>query len=136
MQNALKAASDISNTPWSYQVFAKTELCKDFEFDYAPDYFQIPKHYIFHCHNHSNGLVYGHMGVVLYNNRMVQESADYSELGLDFTMSFPTETIPQLSCYGRFATSPYQAWRTAFRETSKLCSFSDVESKYRLKIWS
>ena len=83
----------------------------------------------------SNDLIYGHMGVVLYNNRMVIDSADYSELGLDFTMSFPTEVIPEVSCYGRFAISPYQAWRTAFRETSKLASFDNIESRHRLKVW-
>ena len=135
MQNALKAASRISTTPWSYQVFAKTELNPKFRFDYTPDYLQIPKHYIFHCHNISNDLVYGHMAVVMYNNKMVCESADYRELGLDFTMSFPVEVVPELSCYGRFATSPYQAWRTAFRETSKLSADENIESRYRLKIW-
>ena len=135
MQQALQAASLKSKTPWSYHVFAKTELNPEFKFDYSPDYMQIPKHYIFHCHNMSNDLIYGHMGVVLYNNRMVIDSADYSELGLDFTMSFPTEVIPEVSCYGRFATSPYQAWRTAFRETSKLASFDNIESRHRLKVW-
>jgi hypothetical protein len=135
MQNALKAASTIATTPWSYQVFAKTELNPEFRFDYTPDYLQIPKHYIFHCHNMSNDLVYGHMGIVMYNNKMVKESEDYSKLGLDFTMSFPVEVVPELSCYGRFATSPYQAWRTAFRETSKLSADDNIESRYRLKIW-
>jgi hypothetical protein len=135
MQNALKAASVISTTPWSYQVFAKTELNPNFRFDFTPDYLQIPKHYIFHCHNTSNDLVYGHMGIVMYNNKMVKESEDYSKLGLDFTMSFPVEVVPELSCYGNFATSPYQAWRTAFRETSKLAGDHSIESKYRLKTW-
>ena len=101
---------------------------------------QIPKHYIFYAQNMSNDLVYGEMGVVLYNNKMVIESPDYNELGLDFTMSFPTEVVPELSCFGRFATSPYQAWRTAFRETSKLAYFQSespsMDTKHRLHIWT
>ena len=80
------------------------------------------------------------MGVVLYNNRIVIESEDYSKLGLDFTMSFPVEVVPELSCFGNFATSPYQAWRTAFRETSKLSYFQDkspsMEARYRLHVWT
>jgi len=140
MQQALKEASSKSKTPWSYHVFAKTELNPDFKFDYSPDYMQIPKHYIFYAQNMSNDLVYGEMGVVLYNNKMVIESPDYSELGLDFTMSFPTEVVPELSCFGRFATSPYQAWRTAFRETSKLAYFQSespsMDTKHRLHIWT
>jgi hypothetical protein len=140
MQNALKAACTIATTPWSYHVFAKTEVHPDFKFDYTPDYLQIPKHYIFHAHNMSNDLVYGEMGIILYNNKMVIESPAYEKLGLDFTMSFPTETVPELSCYGRFATSPYQAWRTAFRETSKIAYFNNenptMESKHRLHVWT
>ena len=140
MQNALKAACAKATTPWSYHVFAKTEVHSAFKFDYAPDYFQIPKHYIFHAHNMSNDLVYGEMGIILYNNKMVIESPDYDKLGLDFTMSFPTEVVPELSCYGRFATSPYQAWRTAFRETSKIAYFNTehptMESKHRLHVWT
>ena len=140
MQQALKAASSKSSTPWSYHVFAKTALNPDFKFNYVPDYMQVPKNYIFNCKNMSNDLVYGHMGVVLYNNRMIIESADYSELGLDFTMSFPVEVVPELSCFGHFATSPYQAWRTAFRETSKLAYFQtekpDIENRHRLHVWT
>ncbi len=140
MQNALKAACTIATTPWSYHVFAKTEVHRDFKFNYTPDYLQIPKHYIFHAHNMSNDLVYGEMGIILYNNKMVIESPEYEKLGLDFTLSFPTETVPELSCYGRFATSPYQAWRTAFRETSKIAYFNNenptMESKHRLHVWT
>jgi hypothetical protein len=140
MQNALKAASAKAITPWSYHVFAKTEVCSKFKFNYAPDYFQVPKHYIFYAQNMSNDLVYGEMGIILYNNKMVIESPDYSELGLDFTMSFPIEVVPELSCFGRFATSPYQAWRTAFRETSKIAYFNherpSMEGKHRLHVWT
>ena len=62
MQNALKAASAKAITPWSYHVFAKTEVCSKFKFNYAPDYFQVPKHYIFHAQNMSNDLVYRRNG--------------------------------------------------------------------------
>ncbi len=140
MQNALKAASAKATTPWSYHVFAKTEVNPDFKFDYTPDYFQVPKHYIFYAKNMSNDLVYGEMGIILYNNKMVIESPDYNELGLDFTLSFPVEVVPELSCYGRFATSPYQAWRTAFRETCKIAYFNHenptIDSKHRLHVWT
>jgi hypothetical protein len=55
-------------------------------------------------------------------------------------MSFPIEVVPELSCFGRFATSPYQAWRTAFRETSKIAYFNherpSMEGKHRLHVWT
>lgn len=137
MVNALVAAAEQSTTDWYYAVFAKTEVHEDFAFDFAPDRFQQPKHYIFHAINVVNDLVYGEMGIILYNRQMVLEGP--AQLGIDYTMSFPNETIPIVSAWGRFNTSPYQTWRTAFRETAKLCLFDQqrpsVENSYRLNVW-
>ena len=52
---AYKAAAKLSDTPWFYAVFAKTEVVPSFAFDYAPDRLQQPKHYIFHSRNPVNG---------------------------------------------------------------------------------
>jgi len=140
MENALKAAAEASTTPWVYNVFAKTELDKNFKFNFVPDYLQSPKHYIFNCKNSSNGLVYGHMGVIMYNCNMVINAPSYEELGLDYTVSFPVEVVPELSCYGNFATTPYHAWRTAFRECAKLSYFNSIENNlenlHRLDVWT
>lgn len=141
MENALKAAAEESTTPWVYNVFAKTELDPSFKFNFVPDYMQSPKHYIFYCKNASNDLVYGHMAVIMYNCNMVKNAGSYEEqLGLDYTMSFPVEVVPEISCIGNFATSEYHAWRTAFRECAKLAYFnsveSDFENKHRLDVWT
>jgi hypothetical protein len=139
MELALEAAADLSSTPWYYAVFAKTKLHERFDFSFVPDYMQQPKHYIFNCHNTTNGLEYGHMGVVLYNCNGVKQTNQINDFGLDYTMSFPHESIPILSCYGDFATTPYHTWRTAFRETAKLAYFESqaptVEGAYRLNRW-
>ena len=54
-------------------------------------------------------------------------------------MSFDTESIPLTSVYGEFAITPYHAWRTAFREVSKLCQWQldepSVETDYRIHVW-
>lgn len=140
MENALKAAAETSETPWVYNVFAKTELDENFDFSFVPDYMQAPKHYIFNCRNSSNGLVYGHMGVIMYNCNMVINAPPYEELGLDYTVSFPVEVVPLLSCHGNFATSAYHAWRTAFRESAKLAYFNSqqptMENQHRLDVWT
>jgi hypothetical protein len=139
MENALRKGAEVSDTPWYYAVFAKTQLAEDFVFDFVPDFFQSPKHYIFNCLNRVNGLEYGHMGIILYNCNMVIDAPPYEELGLDYTISFPVEVVPELSCYGNFDTSAYQTWRTSFRETAKLAYFenekSTVENKHRLNVW-
>lgn len=139
MENALKAAATASRTAWYFAVFAKTKLDSGFKFDFVPDYLQQAKHYIFDCKNSVNGLQYGHMGVVMYNCNLVITAREYNELGLDYTMSFPHEVVPMLSCHGEFNTTPYHTWRTAFREVSKLCYINqqqpDVETQHRLKTW-
>lgn len=140
MENALKAAAQASVTPWFYATFAKTRLHEDWDFSFVPDRWQAPKHYIFNALNASNGLCYGHMGIILYHKQMVLNSETWEQIGgMDFTMSFATESIPLISVYGEFATSPYHAWRTAFREVSKLCQWQldepSVETDYRVHVW-
>jgi hypothetical protein len=139
MELALEAAADLSATPWYYAVFAKTRLYEQFDFSFVPDYMQQPKHYIFNSRNTTNGLEYGHMGIVLYNCKGVRAVNQVGNFGLDYTLSFLHESVPVLSCYGDFAITPYHAWRTAFRETAKLAYFETqqqtVEGAYRLNCW-
>lgn len=140
MEHALKAAARLSSTPWFYATFAKTRLHEDWNFSFVPDRWQAPKHYIFNALNASNGLCYGHMGIILYHKEMVLNAPVWEQIsGMDFTMSFATESIPLISVYGEFAISPYHAWRTAFREVSKLCQWQleepSVETDYRIHVW-
>jgi hypothetical protein len=140
MEQALEAAANASTTPWYFAVFAKTQLYDAFDFTFVPDYFQQPKHYIFNSLNTVNGLEYGHMGIVMYNCAGIRTINQSGEFGLDYTMSFPNETIPVLSCIGAFDSTPYHTWRTAFREAGKLAYFESVkptvDGAYRLDIWS
>jgi len=138
MERALAAAAEVATTPWYFAVFGKTELYPGFNFDFVPDYFQQPKHYIFYSENRVNKLVYGEMAVIMYNCDLVLDNQD-KEFGLDYTMSFPHEVVPIISTYGNFDTSPYQTWRTAFREVGKLYDIQartpSVDTEYRIRIW-
>ena len=139
IEHALEAAANVSTTPWYYAVFAKTKLVDEFAFDFVPDYLQQPKHYIFDCRNLSNDLVYGHMAVKMYNCQGIRQVNQRGNWGLDHTLSFEHESVPILSCTADFATTPYHAWRTAFRETAKLSYFESqagtVDGAYRLRVW-
>jgi hypothetical protein len=56
--------------------------------------------------------------------------------GLDFTLDDAHEVVPVLSGTAYYSTSPWVAWRTAFREVLKLRhSLPDVENEYRLDRW-
>lgn len=140
MEHALRAAAQASHTPWFYAIFAKTRLHEDWDFSFVPDRWQAPKHYIFNALNMSNDLCYGHMGIILYHRDTVLNAPAWDNInGMDYTMSFATESIPLVSVYGEFATDPYRAWRTAFRETAKLINwYSDekcIETQHRLHVW-
>ena len=87
---AYKAAAAMSETPWFFAVFAKTEVLSDFKFDFQPDRLQAPKHYIFHSRNPLNGLEYGAMNINLYNRQLVLDTVP----GIDFTLSAAHEVVP------------------------------------------
>jgi hypothetical protein len=136
MELALLKAAEMSSTPWYYAVFAKTEIVPNFNFDFTPDFLQVAKHYVFYAHNPMNGLEYGHMGVILYNCNIIKSTTTF---GIDYTLSSAHEIVPKLSAIATFNVSPFQTWRTAFRECAKLSQFIDEnnkdEDKTRLAIW-
>ena len=132
---AYKRAAKLSDTPWFYAVFAKTEVLPEFKFDYQPDYWQEPKHYIFHSRNPLNGLEYGAMNINLYNKDLVLKTVP----GLDFTLSAPHAVVPICASISRFNTDPWITWRSAFREVLKLQQEVDngagIEIQHRLHVW-
>ena len=131
---AYHAAAQASNTPWFFAVFAKLEVEPGFDWSWQPDRMQQPKHYIFHARNPVNGLVYGHQAMIAYNRQLVL--ANDGTGGLDFTLDDAHEVVPVISGTAYYNTSPWVAWRTAFREVIKLkSSLPDVESEYRLNKW-
>ena len=132
---AYKAAAKLSETPWFFAVFAKTEVLPTFDFTFQPDYLQEPKHYIFHSRNPLNGLEYGAMNINLYNKQLVLDTVP----GIDFTLSAAHAVVPICASISRFNTDPWITWRSAFREVLKLRQEVEqgagVEVQYRLDVW-
>lgn len=135
---AYQAAARASRTPWFFAVFAKLEVFGHAFpwFEWMPDYFQEPKHYIFNSRNPVNGLEYGHQGIIAYNKRLVLEN---NTPGIDFTLTQPHESVPILSGIAHYNQSPWMTWRTAFREVIKLKYFMatepTLETEHRLNTW-
>ena len=134
---AYQAAARASTTDWFFAVFAKLEvLGNSFDWEWQPDYWQGPKHYIFNARNPVNGLEYGHMGIIAYNKNLVLKN---NSPGIDFTLSQPHESLPILSGTAHFNQDTWTTWRTAFRETLKLRLFMEtqptLETEHRLNTW-
>jgi hypothetical protein len=130
------AAANASETPWYFLVNAKLKVNDKFDFDWQPDRLQIPKHYIFRATNPVNGLEYGHMAMVANNKKLTLNT---NPVGLDFTMDSEHEVVDINSGVAMYNSSPWDTWRTAFRETLKLKYYNehnnDLEAKYRLSAW-
>ena len=130
---AYMVAANMSETDYFFAVFPKLEIVESFKFDFQPDRLKNPCHYIFHCKNPVNDLVYGHGAVLLYNKQIVMQTINP---GLDFTLSGAHEVVPILSAVNHFNETPWLAWRTAFREVIKLLQAKmTVEGRFRLKKW-
>lgn len=132
------AAARAANHAWYFFVPAKLRVSEDFDWSWQPDRMQKAKHYIFHAQNLQNGLCYGHMATVCYNQELVLASQG---IGLDFTMESPHQVVPIIS--GSVDLASYDdetAWRTAFRETIKILYFHsirpDIENQLRISAWS
>jgi hypothetical protein len=132
---AYKAAAEASHSDWFLAVFAKCYMKDSFkDFTWRPDYWQKPKHYIFHNHNYDLDLTYGHMAPIAYNKKLMLENTG----GLDMTLAQSHAVVPIVLSETRL-TDPWDTWRTAFRETVKLLYYAQtdnsIELQYRLDRW-
>ena len=132
---AYQAAAELSNGDWFLAVFAKCHIKDNFvDFSWRPDYWQQPKHYIFHNHNYDLDLTYGHMAPIAYNKKLMLENKG----GLDMTLAQEHAVVPVVLSETRL-TDPWDTWRTAFRETVKLLYYAQtdnsIELQYRLDRW-
>ena len=126
------AAANASNTPWYFLVNAKLKVRDDFDFNWQPNIYKSRRHYIFRATNPVNGLVYGHQAIVANNKKLTLNTV---VRGLDFTMDSPTEVVDINSGTSMYNSSPYDTWRTAFREMIKLCCNIDQDSIDRSSAW-
>lgn len=130
---AYHAAAQASQTVWAFCVFAKLWVDENFDWNWQPDYYRSPRHYIFYAKNPINHLEYGHQALIAYHKQL---TLDNPGLGLDFTLDQPNQVVPVLSGIAYYNLDPWTTWRTAFRECIKLQNnTNDSDSQYRLQQW-
>ena len=121
------------NAPQFFVVTGKTYVTDVTVFNYPVETVS-DAHVVFHAKNMSNRLEYGHMGIVCYNSNLVLNTP--GNFGLDFTQYSKTITVPHTVSEARFATTPFEAWRTAFREVVKLSTSYSTEANLWLQRWT
>lgn len=129
----LKCATLADTSPYFFVVTGKNKVTDPSVFDYIPDKSVPEAHIIFQARNMSNGLEYGHMAVGCYNTEIIKNTP--VNFGLDLTEYGKIYPVPLTVSDAHFATSPYEAWRTAFREAVKLTLKNTTLSNEWLNTW-
>tara|TARA_B100000941_G_scaffold266913_1_gene222513 strand:- start:374 stop:1105 length:732 start_codon:yes stop_codon:yes gene_type:complete len=149
---AHKECAKKSDTDFFYVVDADAILEDSFYFNYVPsdqeewwpNVKQTDCVHVWRCMNPVNNLIYGYGGVKLFPKKDIISARNWN---IDFTSSTAQvfKAMPEVSNITAFNTDPFNAWKSAFRECTKLSAEvikyrdnkSKVESKTseRLNIW-
>ena len=136
---AHKAAAKLATTDMIYIVDADALIAPTFNFDYYPTQYDRKSVHVWHSQNPVNDLIYGYGGVKLFPRHLL---LDYTGSPIDFTTSVSKhfKVIPEVSNITCFNTDPFSAWRSGFRECTKLASkiitnHDNKETEERLAIW-
>lgn len=137
--NAHKEAARQSSTPYFYVVDADVEVCKSFNFEHTVQPYEFDMISIWHCKNSVNDLEYGHGGIKLLPTFLFDNQGP-NDLDITTSLSKTIRVIPELCGIHNINFTPFNAWRTAFREGVKLqidvIKNASKESESRLRTWT
>lgn len=133
-----KMCGSLSLTNQFMVLDADAYLLEEFKMSEIYDITKDPNFvYIFAARNPVNDLEYGHGGVKIFQRKFFNDREV-----IDFSTSFlgKIRTVKKTLNIHRFNTSPFHAWRTAFRECVKLSSSTiinrnSIDDEYRLTTW-
>jgi hypothetical protein len=119
--NAHKKAAELAETKMFYVVDADAILLDEFEFEYFPNYWDEDTVHTWRSKNPVNGLVYGYGGLKLFPTKLLRNATDWK---IDFTTSVTDKFKPMqvVANYTAFNTDPFNTWKSAFRECTKLAA--------------
>jgi len=145
--DAHQAAARIAETNHFYVVDADAIIEETFKFDFTPkstklEYGHFPQTdciYTWRSRNPVNDLLYGYGGVKLFPRKQMLEAKSWN---VDMTTTLGCPFVPQfqISNITAFNTNPFETWKSAFRECTKLASSiipngDNIDNEYRLNIW-
>jgi hypothetical protein len=145
--DAHKAAAEIAETNHFYVIDADAIIEEEFNFKFRPDankieYGHHPQTdcvYTWRSRNPVNDLVYGYGGAKLFPRKALLKAKRWN---VDMTTTIGCPFVPkfQISNITAFNTNPFDTWKSAFRECTKLASSiipngDNIDNEYRLNIW-
>ena len=145
--HAHKAAADIAETKNFYVIDADAVIEETFNFNFTPsankfEYGSIPQTdciYTWRSRNPVNDLLYGYGGAKLFPTNALRKAKKWN---VDMTTTLGCPFVPkfQISNITAFNTNPFDTWKSAFRECTKLASSiipngDNIDNQYRLDVW-
>ena len=122
-----------------YVVDGDADLVNDFNFNnHIPIVFRDHVH-VWYSRNPVNDLVYGYGGVkLLPRDKTLKMNLSKPDMTTSISSKF--KSIPEVSNVTAFNTDPFNTWKSAFRECTKLSSKvidrqKENETTERLNIW-
>jgi hypothetical protein len=138
IDNAHRECAKLATTNMFWTVDADTIVDDTFTFDYIPSLYDRNYIHIWYSRNPINGLEYGYGAVKLWPKSQVET---YDGSWLDYTVSVgQVKIMNQVVATTAFNSSPFETWKSAFRECIKLMrnidhNPQDTESKERFQKW-
>lgn len=144
---AHQAAAEESKTSYFYVCDADAVIQENFQFKFEPSdrreaYPGVPETecvFTYRSHNPINDLIYGYGGVKLFPKKNL---LNVNEFKVDMTTSIGAKFVPKFEVANTtaFNTDPFNTWRSAFRECTKLASNiidhnKQIDDTYRLEVW-
>ena len=145
--NAHKACAEESNTKYFYVCDADAWIQPNFQFKFEPSNVkeaypgvkETECEFTYRSHNPINDLIYGYGAVKLFPKKNLLAVKEFK---VDMTTSIGAKFKPlfEISNVTAFNTDPFNTWRSAFRECTKLASGivdhnKQTDDYYRLQVW-
>lgn len=136
-----------SKTSHFYVIDADAIIEEEFTFKFTPRpdrfvYETVPETdcvFVWRSRNPVNDLIYGYGGAKLFPKKKLLEAEHWN---VDMTTTIGAPFVPkfQVSNVTAFNTDPFNTWKSAFRECTKLASSiipngDNTDNEYRLKVW-
>jgi hypothetical protein len=138
IKNAHMACAKKSLTRMFWTIDGDTVVDDNWDPRYTPPVWDQQYLHVWFSRNPINGLTYGYGAIKLWPKNVVLE---HNRSWIDFTSSVGgIKIVENVISTTAFNTSPYNTWKSAFRECVKLSENvkkdpNDVESQYRLSQW-
>jgi hypothetical protein len=133
------AAAKKAFTRMFWVVDGDAEIVDDFNFDHEVSEYDLDVVHVWRSRNPINDLEYGYGGVKLLPRKMTLDM-DVNTPDMTTSISTKFKAMEQVSNITAFNTDPFNTWKSAFRECTKLAAKVidgqvDEETETRLMTW-